>query len=170
MFTTKISMTTTPSCDCCFTTLDSLGYEPYGTQRGASLYGCALCGLVQTVYQPTSPVPKKQTISSDANWGNVRHGKGLRFKDIRNYLNPVLQKFEPVSVLDIGSNRGDFVKFMLQQSYVRSVHALEPDNSLMHEYSECIQDDRLKISYARFEDSIHPHKYDFIYSFLPINI
>ena len=124
-------------CDNCGV-IDSLlhFYTPIKSQRCAEVFICKSCSLVQTKYKQyeSENLKVKKTISTDANWGNVRHGKGIRFTDAKSYLEPILIESKPKNILDIGSNRGDFVKYVLQKDYVESVTAIEPDKSLKNEY------------------------------------
>jgi len=152
-------------CDYCHHELKSAVYEPLHSRRGASIYKCANCGLVQTKYAPVdNRVEKKKAISSDADWGNVRHGKGIRFADAKTYLTPVLDQLRPARVLDIGSNRGDFIKFALDKSYINKIVAVEPDLSLMSEYELFAGNEKLEILWDRFEDCKPAEQFDFIYS------
>ena len=152
-------------CDYCSTDLDKPLYSPINSKRRASVYKCSNCSLVQTKYESIpGDSEKKKAISSDADWGNVRHGKGIRYVEAKGYLDPILERLKPSRILDIGSNRGDFIQDALTKDYVRKVVAVEPDISLKPDYASFSSDSRLECYWQRFEDCIVPDKFDFIYS------
>jgi len=152
-------------CDYCNADLDKSLYSPINSKRRASVYKCSNCSLVQTKYESTSgDSEKKKAISSDADWGNVRHGKGIRYVEAKGYLDPILDRLKPSRILDIGSNRGDFIQDVLTKDYVRKVAAVEPDISLKPDYASFSSDSRLECYWQRFEDCIVSDKFDFIYS------
>jgi len=98
-----------------------------------------------------------KTTSADADWGNVRHGKGLRFEVLKNNFD--LEKLARGRVLDIGSNRGDFVNWASTMAGVTKVVAVEPDNTLMSDYVAGISLHKAKLEDVNFEND----KFDFIY-------
>ena len=153
------------SCDYCNAELGRTLYSPLNSRRGASVYICSHCSLVQTKYElnPNNS-EKKKAISSDADWGNVRHGKGIRYVEAKVYLDPILHQLKPGRVLDIGSNRGDFIKDVLTKAYVEKVVAVEPDTSLKLDYNSFLENPRLDAYWNRFEDCTILDKFDFIYS------
>ncbi len=154
-------------CDSC-KTFDKLlsFYTPIKSQRGAEVFICESCALVQTKYNlyNSKNLGIKKTISTDANWGNVRHGKGIRFTDAKSYLEPILDAFKPKNILDIGSNRGDFIKFILTKNYVNFVSGVEPDRTLQSEYVDYYEASNLEVIWEKFENVKFHKKYDFIYS------
>lgn len=152
-------------CDYCNTDLGKTLYYPINSKRRASVYKCSNCSLVQTKYE-LEPVnsEKKKAISSDADWGNVRHGKGIRYVQAKGYLDPILDQLKPARILDIGSNRGDFIQDALTKDYVQKVVAVEPDISLKPDYASFLSDSILECHWKRFEDCIVSDKFDFIYS------
>lgn len=152
-------------CDYCNTGLGKTLYSPINSKRGASIYKCSNCSLVQTKYESTpGDSEKKKAISSDADWGNVRHGKGIRYVEAKDYLDPILDMLKPARILDIGSNRGDFIKDALTKDYVQKVVAVEPDISLTPDYDSFSGDSRLECYWKRFEDCALYDNFDFIYS------
>ena len=98
----------TSNCDLCNSNLLSAVYQPLQSRYSTEVYLCEECGLVQS-QKNSIPNEAIKTTSADADWGNVRHGKGLRFEVLRNKFD--LEKLACGRVLDIGSNRGDFVNW-----------------------------------------------------------
>lgn len=152
-------------CDCCNSLLGSAVYTPLNSRRGAEVYLCPECGLVQSKFYTNPAGPQKtKAISTDADWGNVRHGKGIRFTDVKSYLMPLLDELKPKYILDIGSNRGDFVKEILQKSFVEKIVAIEPDTLLTSDYTSTCNSNKLHLIWQRFEECVVEDKFDFIYS------
>ena len=54
-------------------------YKPVNSKRGMSVGVCKDSGLIQSFQTKEKPSKRIQSISCDADWGNIRHGKGLRF-------------------------------------------------------------------------------------------
>lgn len=152
-------------CDYCNADLGKPLYSPINSKKRASVYKCSNCSLVQTKYGSTAGVlERKKAISSDADWGNVRHGKGIRYVEAKGYLSPILDRLKPARILDIGSNRGDFIQDVLTKDFVQKVVAVEPDVSLKSDYAFYSSDPRLKCYWKRFEDCVLRDRFDFIYS------
>ncbi len=154
-------------CDLC-KCKDSLlnYYRPIKSQRGAEVFICKSCLLIQTKYNLYSCQKSsiRKTISTDANWGNIRHGKGIRFADAKLYLDPILDEYNPNNILDIGSNRGDFIKYISKKNYVKFICGIEPDKNLKNEYINLLNNSKIKIIWDKFENINTLKKYDFIYS------
>ena len=156
---------TSLTCDYCNTELGKILYSPLNSKRGASIYKCSNCSLVQTKYESIpGNFNKKKAISSDADWGNVRHGKGIRYTEVKGFLDPILYQLKPSRVLDIGSNRANFIKDALAYPYVDKVVAIEPDASLKPDYDLFLGNPKLEINWCRFEDYTVHDNFDFIYS------
>ena len=144
------------NCDLCNSNLLSAVYQPLQSRYSTEVYLCEECGLVQS-QKNSIPNEAIKTTSADADWGNVRHGKGLRFEVLRNKLD--LEKLACGRVLDIGSNRGDFVNWAISMNRVSKVVAVEPDNTLMSDYVADIVLYNAKLEDVNFEND----KFDFIY-------
>ncbi len=147
------------ACDFCGTALDRVIYIPQKSRRGAEVALCGKCGLLQTLYgRPETE--RISTLSCDADWGNVRHGKGVRFDAAREALAGV--DWSGMSqVLDVGSNRGDFVRWVNRLHPHLSIHAVEPDARVVGSYRD---DDAFEMSISRLEDLVlDAARYDFVY-------
>lgn len=126
---------TSAACDFCGTPFDAPAYIPQGTRRGVAVHVCAGCGLVQSVCTKREP-QRIKTLSTDADWGNVRHGKGVRFPFLRDMLERHVAWPEVARAIDIGSNRGDFVLWLAKQHQRVETWAVEPDSSVTGSYAE----------------------------------
>lgn len=148
-------------CDFCGAKPLDASYEPFGSRYGAMVWVCSSCGLTQSFYRKL-PSVKIRTLSTDADWGNVRHGKGVRFEPMLKCLQSHTTPKNFRNVLDIGSNRGDFVIWMRSCAPEARIVAVEPDKSVVSRYSD-LEDIELhlhKFEEVQFEDEA----FDLIYS------
>lgn len=145
-------------CKLCGFKIRNYVYIPKHSKRKAKIVICKKCQLVQSVFRKSN-FKKKASLSSDADWGNVRHGKKLRLDKQTENIN--FDLYLKGKVLDIGSNRGDFIKFALKNKNVEEVYALEPDLNLIDYFDE----DKTKIINDRIENINFNKtiKFDFIY-------
>lgn len=149
----------TLECDFCRSLAVVGVYQPFDTMRDAKVSVCRECGLVQTVYGVTQYERHAPSISSGAGWGNIRHGKGLRLDANRELLEKYIPT-GPSCVLDIGANRGDFIKWVNMHRPGIHVDVIEPDTSLHHLYD---LNQTVTIIGNRIEEiELVPGTYDFV--------
>ncbi len=117
-------------CDFCGSKLESI-YKPVGTKRGAEIYICVSCALVQTLFDANADYSREISVSCDADWGNVRYGKRMRLAANMELMEKHINIRSMTKVLDIGSNRGDFVRFIRENFPHISVIAIEPDHRII---------------------------------------
>jgi len=115
-------------CDQCGEAKLDFVYTPERSTRGLNVYLCGNCGLVQSLPR----IDRTQTrhamaVSSGADWGNVRYGKGFRTQQALDALAPFISFEAPMAVLDVGSNRGRFAKAFLNKASNARMVAVEPD-------------------------------------------
>ena len=137
-----------PECDFCGYTKGSSLYEPTGTRRGAQIWCCSKCGLVQSLFSKQED-SKIRTLSTDADWGNVRHGKGVRFDYLKKLIKKYVDFGSVKNIVDIGSNRGDFVNWANEVMPNASIIAIEPDRSVTFSYEN---KDRIQIDLNKSEN------------------
>ncbi len=104
------------------------------SRRGLGVYLCQTCGLVQSLPRVDSVSDRRVAISSGADWGNVRYGKGFGTDAAMEWLGQKLDIGGVRHCLDVGSNRGSFVLKMLSLSPALSITAIEPDQTIVEEY------------------------------------
>lgn len=151
---------TESQCDFCRASLDASVYQPKATRRAAQISICQNCGLIQSVYGSTS-YERISTLSCDADWGNVRHGKGARLKAALHILKSCVDWTAMNRVLDVGSNRGDFLLWLRENQPHLAIHAIEPDASVVDFYKDELD---IELSLARLENvTLASASYDFIY-------
>jgi SAM-dependent methyltransferase len=149
-------------CNLCSGQLNSRYYVPLGTLRDAKVYKCGICNLVQTKSKKTS-LRRIRSLSSDANWGNIRHAKGLRLDAQKSNLLKVLQKLGAGStILDVGSSRGQFLGWAQTEFPDLVFMGVEPDGSLVE---SSLPSSTSRVICCYFEDAkeIENKTFDFIF-------
>ena len=137
---------------CLFDT--QLLYDVPNSRIGAKIMFCTKCELIQSHYTNIQNKHRYKSISCDSDWGNIRHGKGVRLDTSVE----VLQGLEVSSILDIGSNRGDFCKWASLNYGDVSIDMIEPDGDITN----------YKFKYdnlynQRFENFFKNKQYDLVY-------
>ena len=145
-------------CDFCNTKLGSPIYKVPTSLIGAEVYKCSSCGLVQSKYKDKTKKHKNKSISSGADWGNVRHGKKIRLQQSLDVIKMFGLNFN--SVVDIGSNRGHFVNWVSDNYPECEITAIEPDNRIIDNY---VDNPNLLLVNDRIENIEFEDKVDFVY-------
>lgn len=147
------------ACDACSGTLDPPIYRPLQSRRNVHIAVCRRCGLTQSISGSYLP-DTRQTVSADADWGNVRHGKGLRLELLTKLLQRDLDWSTIRRILDVGSNRGDFVRWVAKHHPGAAILAVEPDRTLV-DYAEL---DNVVLDHAKLEDIVlQADEFDLVY-------
>src|ERR1700727_1523068 len=116
------------SCDLCGHTKLSFVHAPDRSTRGLKVYLCQDCGLVQSLPRIARTGQRDaMAVSSGADWGNVRYGKGFRTTQAMEALKPFVSWDAPLKLLDVGSNRGRFITAFVDAAPNAAVTAVEPD-------------------------------------------
>lgn len=113
-------------CELCGRDSLILAYAPDRSARGISVHICSWCGLVQSLPRLDHVPRKPAAVSSGADWGNVRYGKGFR----TDIALEAVKRFAPdggFTLLDVGSNRGRFVDALKVACPKAKITAVEPD-------------------------------------------
>lgn len=122
-----------PTCDLCGQARLEAAYTVPDSALGMIVYICAACGLVQSLPMRAAGERIVST-SSGARWGNVRHGKGLRLQAALPILEAVIPWSQVRNVLDVGANRGDFVRWLHGAHPDVRVLGIEPDAAIVDGY------------------------------------
>lgn len=146
-------------CDFCKSNNIKEIYIVPTSRIGATIYCCQECGLHQSKYTDKSNKHTHKSISSGADWGNIRHGKKIRLQKSLDVLNSLLDFNSLPNILDIGSNRGHFVNYIIDNTK-SNVTAIEPDTRIVGGY---VDDSRLTKVFQRYENCNLDHKFDLIY-------
>jgi 2-polyprenyl-3-methyl-5-hydroxy-6-metoxy-1,4-benzoquinol methylase len=102
-------------------------YTPQNSGRGITVHLCSHCGLVQSLPRADRAPRAVAAVSSGADWGNVRYGKGFRTAEALAALARHSNLAKDITVLDVGSNRGSFAKALLGAAPNAFLTAVEPD-------------------------------------------
>lgn len=148
-------------CDLCCNELTYCAYTVPGSERGAKVYICNHCGLVQTAYEKYSH-SRMPSISSGATWGNLRYSKELLGEEDWSFILQNVPVEQIRSAMDIGANRGWMLQRLLTLPNIRRITAVEPDHRVVgdwyhHEKIFKVLNRLEKVAFWKDE------KYDFIY-------
>lgn len=152
-------MTVRIFCDACGNKTLAFVYKPQGSLQGVRVYLCKHCALLQSI-RGSKKGKRLVSASSDAEWGNIRHGKGLRFQKQLGWIEKWPSWENIHRVLDIGSNRGSFAFWLKHTHPLTYITAIEPDSNIVAQYKTKV--DELVV--RRFEDvSLQQSSYDLAY-------
>ena len=150
------------TCDTCQSSSLEAIYEPEGGGRGLKIYVCNSCGLLQSLPRIDNAPRRAAAVSSGADWGNVRYGKGFRTQTCLEALSNHADLTGALRVLDVGSNRGSFVRALLAQAPNARIVAVEPDERVV---DSCKGLERVETIHARIENTNLPAaSFDIVHS------
>src|SRR5215510_11500426 len=112
-------------CDLCRSSALEAVYEPRGSARGLKVHLCRHCGLLQSLPRADRAPRRAAAVSSGADWGNVRYGKGFRTEACLAILRARADLGAISRVLDVGSNRGSFARAFLAEAPRASLVCVE---------------------------------------------
>jgi SAM-dependent methyltransferase len=152
----------TSLCELCGCDALQSVYAPERSTRGITVHLCPHCGLVQSLPRIDRAARAPAAVSSGADWGNVRYGKGFRTKAA---LAAIARHADPgsnLALLDVGSNRGSFAKALLAAIAAAHVTAVEPDERVAE---SCGGLDRVELIASRIEDAaLETGRFDIVHS------
>ena len=149
-------------CDLCRLPALEPVYRPDGTQRGIMIHICNGCGLTQSLPRADRVARRNAAVSGDADWGNVRYGKGFRTEACLALLRKRSDLSAPLRVLDVGSNRGAFARALLAEAKDAELTAVEPDERVS---DSCASLPRTTLVRSRIEDAELPDgNFDVVHS------
>lgn len=157
----NIQLNTEKACDFCKSNDLEPIYKVPVSRRGVIVAVCNTCGLIQSL--PTKERDRERIISTSSgpDWGNIRHGKGLRLNSVLPFLREAITWNSVKSILDVGSNRGDFVLWVREYNSDVYIVAVEPDGRLVDDYKDL---NNLMLYINRIEQVELPQEqFDFIY-------
>jgi SAM-dependent methyltransferase len=149
-------------CELCRRAALSFCYRPEKSRRGLSVYICSHCGLVQSLPRIAHEPRAEASVSCSADWGNVRYGKSFRTDAALTALVPHIDPHASLAILDVGSNRGSFVKAALRTMPNARIVAVEPDERVACSAAGL---DRVELIAARIEDvPLETGRFDIVHS------
>jgi len=152
----------TELCELCHRqALDPI-YQPERSTRGLTVHLCGSCGLLQSLPRIDRAARAPQAVSGGADWGNVRYGKGFRTQAALAAIKRHNTLDRETSLLDVGSNRGSFVRAFLDSTPHGHVVAVEPDERVA---ASCAGLARVHLVRSRIEDvPLESDRFDIIHS------
>jgi SAM-dependent methyltransferase len=152
----------TDLCDLCRSSALEPVYQPPGSDRGLTVYLCEHCGLVQSLPRIDRAPRRTAAVSSGADWGNIRYGKGFRTEACLSILRTRADLKRPLALLDVGSNRGSFARAFLSEAPRAELICVEPDERVV---VSCSDLKRVESICARIEDTnFATESFDIIHS------
>jgi SAM-dependent methyltransferase len=152
----------TDFCDLCHSSALEAVYQPPGSDRGLAIYLCDHCGLMQSLPRVDRAPRRAAAVSSGADWGNVRYGKGFRTEACLAILRARADLKQTLRVLDVGSNRGSFARAFLAEAPRARLTCVEPDERVA---ASCARIERTESVCTRIEDTSFPDEsFDIIHS------
>jgi 2-polyprenyl-3-methyl-5-hydroxy-6-metoxy-1,4-benzoquinol methylase len=149
-------------CDLCHRDALEQIYEPERSTRGLKVHLCMHCGLLQSLPRADRVARAGASVSGGADWGNVRYGKGFRTKAALAALKRHADFTSELALLDVGSNRGSFVRSFLDAAPNASIVAIEPDERIA---DYCAGLPRTELIRARVEDAaLETGRFDIVHS------
>ena len=160
-------------CDIC-NGFSHVNYGIKNSKRGNKLGVCYQCGSINLFpkddYNPTND-PHSLRFSGSrhisptegSNWGNIRHGKGLRLSHSKEFITEALKINSPIkTIFDDGSNRGAFMDWVKSSYPELKINGCEPDEMI---YNQCSNFVRANSKNAYLEDIVDTlPEFDFVYS------
>ncbi|HEX7727016.1 MAG TPA: class I SAM-dependent methyltransferase [Rhizomicrobium sp.] len=126
------------------------------------IYLCNHCGLMQSLPRIDRAPRRIAAVSGGADWGNVRYGKAFRTDAAMKVLARHADFNSEISLLDVGSNRGSFVKAFLSAAPNAHILALEPDERVV---DSCKGLERTDSICSRIEDAaLESGRFDIVHS------
>ncbi len=150
------------NCELCGRDALRAVYEPERSTRALKIHLCEYCGLLQSLPRIDRAPRSPMAVSSGADWGNVRYGKGFRTKAAMEALGRHADLSCEIAVLDVGSNRGSFARALLNAAPNADLVALEPDERVA---GLCAGLPRTELVVARIEDApLETGRFDIVHS------
>ena len=138
------------TCDLCRSSELEPVYRPDGSGRGILVHLCAYCGLLQSLPRIDRAPRRAASVSSGADWGNVRYGKGFRTKQCLSITAAHADFRKSLTLLDVGSNRGSFARAFLEATPEARITCIEPDERVA---DSCDGLERAELLRGRIEDT-----------------
>ncbi len=149
-------------CELCQRAALEAVYKPDRSTRGLTVYLCSVCGLLQSLPRIDRAERAPAAVSSGADWGNVRYGKGFRTKIAVDAIRRHRDVATDFAVLDVGSNRGSFARAFLQAAPQARLTAIEPDERVA---ASCAGLPRTQLTVERIENvALESRRFDVIHS------
>lgn len=145
------------NCDFCGQDLMFV-YKPINSVRKCGVYLCKSCGLLQSIYPTPYQPPKQHSLSCDADRASIMYTKDMIIKKHLSIIQKHCKNF--TRILDIGSNRGAFLREVLKISPEIYYVGVEPKHSIV---CNCAGEENVHVFNQRFENFEVHEQFSFIY-------
>jgi SAM-dependent methyltransferase len=150
------------ACDLCGAHALERAYRAASSARDLTVYVCTDCGLAQSLPRIDHVPERVVAVSSGADWGNIRYGKGFRTEAAMAMLGAAIDLRAVRRVLDVGANRGSFIHALRAINPGAQILAVEPDGRVVASYAGL---PGVETRVERIENvALEPGVYDLIYS------
>ena len=149
------------SCDFCASTQLDRIYTPIRSARGMEVFVCGCCGLVQSFSTVAYPSRPPGSMSADADRSSYRYTKDVISDRYETCFSQYVDFNKIEHILDVGSNRGSFIKYLETHYPEKQITGIEPDNSITSTYYGL---PNVTVQECRFEHSqLQENHFDFAY-------
>jgi SAM-dependent methyltransferase len=149
------------SCDFCTSDEMEFIYTPINTIRGMEVYVCNACGLLQSFATKKYESRPAGSMSADADRSSFKYTKDLVSGSYLEVFNQHVDFKCFDKILDIGSNRGAFIRWIEEGHPGKQITAIEPHPEIPRSYSSLTN---VKLHNCRFENAQLPNNtYDFAF-------
>jgi len=150
-------------CDYCNSSNLKKVYRAPSTGRDIDICVCENCDLIQSWPRLSGIYKRSMKISGDADWGYIRYGKMQRLDDSMRFISKHIELDNLTSFLDIGSNRGNFLKYLKKKlSKNKIFFGIENDKTIFEEELKNLEG--IKVENKKIEETNLKEKFDFIHS------
>jgi 2-polyprenyl-3-methyl-5-hydroxy-6-metoxy-1,4-benzoquinol methylase len=158
----NIMSSTNKQCDFCNSKNLASVYKPINTARGMMVFCCDKCGLLQSLSNQKEYIKNPPpSMSADANRASIFYTKDIENTNYTSILTKCVTIDDTKKVMDIGSNRGAFYKFLSLEYPDIEFHGVEPNKEIVKSYQN---EKHVTVFNDRFENvKIEPSYYDLIY-------
>jgi len=149
------------SCDFCESDQLEFIYSPINTRRGIELNICNFCGLLHSFSTLDYESRPQGSMSANADRSSFRYTKDLVAGRYLEVFNDHIDFNDVDTILDIGSNRGAFIRWINSNYKEKKITAIEPHPEIPESYSGL---DNVEFHNCRFENvDLSQNTYDFAY-------
>lgn len=149
-------------CDYCNSKNIEKHYKSETTQRDISICLCKECDLIQSWPRLSGVYGRVVSISGGADWGNIRYGKLQSLERSIKFMEKHINLNNYNKFLDIGANRGSFIKFIRNKYNKKNITGIENDKIIFDEELKDLKD--INLINEKFENVQFIEKFDFIHS------
>ena len=149
------------NCDFCSSDAMEFIYTPINTCRGMEVYVCNACGLLQSFATKEYESRPPGSMSADADRSSFRYTKDLVSGSYLKVFNQHVDFKSVEKILDVGSNRGAFIRWIEANHKGKKITAIEPHPEIPSSYSSL---PNIDLHNCRFENTqLQNDYYDFVF-------